>query len=169
MGICLEWTCGGRCQVSPAAGWCAWSARPSLGRDLTLHRQLGTKLMRTQNFYSCFSLTAALPRAKVVTQTTSSLHCVGSARRWTWEEWGSQLAATQSQIMHAHLYFPSARFQLSAHSRKNDLHSCSEICDRCWRNKHKRPRPVLEHWRSRPCRRRGSRCHDVNRDWMSWL
>ena len=120
-------------------------------------------------FYSCFSLTAALPRAKVVTQTTSSLHCVGSARRWTWEEWGSQLAATHSQIMHAHLYFPSARFQLSAHSRKNDLHSCSEICDRCWRNKNKRPRPVLEHWRSRPCRRRGSRCHDVNRDWMSWL
>ena len=47
VGICLEWICGGRCQVSPAGGWCAWSARPSLGRDLTLHRQLGTKLMRT--------------------------------------------------------------------------------------------------------------------------
>ena len=151
VGICLEWVCGGRCQVSPAGGWCAWGVRPCLGQGFDTSPSAWPKLIRTQNCYSCLALTAALPRAGC-----DADDIIPTLRRVCWEmDVGRIGFTTGSSPKTSHEcapVCPAACLQLSAHSRKkHDLHRCSESCDRCWRNKIKRPRLVLEHGRSRPC------------------
>ena len=114
----MEWVCGGRCQVSPAGGWCAWGVRPCLGQGFDTSPSAWPKLIRTQNCYSCLALTAALPRAGC-----DADDIIPTLRRVCWEmDVGRIGFTTGSSPKTSHEcapVCPAACLQLSAHSRKN--------------------------------------------------